>query len=381
MNKKLLCGVLSLTLGLALLTGCSSSGKGNDDVIKIGGLGPLTGDAATYGQSIKNGAQLYVDEINNAGGINGKKVELIFEDDQADPNSSTQAFNKLVNNDKVLGLVGPTTSGAALAVAPNATSQKVPMITPSGTEPTITVKGGEYVFRGCFIDSFQGEMLAKYAKESLGKTKAAVLYNSGSDYSKGIADAFKAKFEALGGTITDYSSYNDGDTDFNAQLTSIKSNNPDVLVLPDYYNVVSLIAKQARDNGISAQFLGGDGWESEELATIGGDAVNGALYLNHYYSEDEAEQVQSFVKAYKEKYNAAPDAFAALAYDSTKILLDAIAASGDYSPEKIIEAMKSTDLDNVTGKITFDENRSAVKSATIIKVDGDKKVLVDKVNP
>jgi branched-chain amino acid transport system substrate-binding protein len=381
MNKKLLCGVMSLTLGLTLLTGCASSGAGSEEVIKIGGLGPLTGDAATYGQSVKNGAELYVEELNNAGGINGKKIELIFEDDQADPNSSMQAFNKLVNNDKVVGILGPTTSGAALAVAPNATSQKVPMITPSGTEPTITVKGGEYVFRGCFVDSFQGEMLAKYTKEKLGKTKAAVLYNAGSDYSKGMADAFKAEFESIGGTVTDYSSYNDGDTDFNAQLTSIKSNNPDVLVLPDYYNVVSLIAKQARDNGITSQLLGGDGWESEELATIGGDAVNGALYLNHYYSEDEDEQVKSFVDAYKAKYNSAPDAFAALSYDSTKILLDAIAASGDYSPAKVIEAMKATDLDSVTGHITFDENRSAVKSATVIQVNGENKVLVDKVNP
>lgn len=381
MNKKLLCSVMSLTLGMSLLAGCSSNSGADGDTIKIGGLGPLTGAASSYGQSVKNGALLLEEELNNAGGIDGKKIQFIFEDDQADPNSSIQAFNKLVNNDKVVAILGPTTSGAALAVSPNATSQKIPLITPSGTEPTITEKGGEYVFRGCFIDSFQGEMLAKYAKENLNKTTAAVLYNAASDYSKGIADSFKKDFEAKGGTVTEYLSYNDGDTDFNAQLTKIKSSNPDVLVLPDYYNIVGLIAKQARSTGITSQFLGGDGWESEELSTIGGDAVNGALYINHYYSADTDPTVKSFVDAYKAKYNQEPDAFAALSYDSAKILTDAIKASGDYSGEKIMEALKATNLNIVTGHIKFDENRSAVKSASIIKVDGENKALVDKVQP
>lgn len=380
MNKKLFCGVISLTLGLSLLSGCSSNSE-DEKVIKIGAIGPLTGKASTYGQSVKNGAELLQEEINKSGGINGKEIRFIFEDDQADPTPSIQAFNKLADNDKVVAILGPVTSGATTAVAPNATSKKIPLITPTATEPNITNKGGEYVFRGCFIDSFQGEILAKYAKESLNKKTAAVLYNAGSDYSKGIAETFKKDFESKGGQVTEYLSYNDGDTDFNAQLTKIKSTNPDVLVLPDYYNVVGLIAKQARATGITSQFLGGDGWESEELYSIGGEAVNGALYINHYYSGDTDENVKKFVDAYKAKFNKDPDAFAALGYDTAKVLVKAIEKSGDLSADKIKESLASMELDSVTGHIKFNEERSAVKSASIIKVDGENKTLVDKVNP
>jgi branched-chain amino acid transport system substrate-binding protein len=380
MNKKLFCGVISLTLGLSLLSGCSSKAE-DEKIIKIGAIGPLTGKASTYGQSVKNGAELLQEEINKSGGINGKEIQFIFEDDQADPTPSIQAFNKLVDNDKVVAILGPVTSGATTAVAPNATSKKIPLITPTATEPNITNKGGEYVFRGCFVDSFQGEILAKYAKESLSKKTAAVLYNAGSDYSKGIADTFKKDFESKGGQVTEYLSYNDGDTDFNAQLTKIKSSNPDVLVLPDYYNVVGLIAKQARATGITSQFLGGDGWESEELYSIGGEAINGALYINHYYSGDTDENVKKFVDAYKAKFNKDPDAFAALGYDTAKVLVKAIEKSGDFSADKIKEALASIELDSVTGHIKFNEERSAVKSASIIKVDGENKTLVDKVNP
>lgn len=251
MNKKLFCGVISLTLGLSLLSGCSSKAE-DEKIIKIGAIGPLTGKASTYGQSVKNGAELLQEEINKSGGINGKEIQFIFEDDQADPTPSIQAFNKLVDNDKVVAILGPVTSGATTAVAPNATSKKIPLITPTATEPNITNKGGEYVFRGCFVDSFQGEILAKYAKESLSKKTAAVLYNAGSDYSKGIADTFKKDFESKGGQVTEYLSYNDGDTDFNAQLTKIKSTNPNVLVLPYYYNLVFIIANQARATGITS---------------------------------------------------------------------------------------------------------------------------------
>lgn len=380
MNKKLFCGVISLTLGLSLLSGCSSNSE-DEKVIKIGAIGPLTGKASTYGQSVKNGAELLQEEINKSGGINGKEIRFIFEDDQADPTPSIQAFNKLADNDKVVAILGPVTSGATTAVAPNATSKKIPLITPTATEPNITNKGGEYVFRGCFIDSFQGEILAKYAKESLNKKTAAVLYNAGSDYSKGIAETFKKDFESKGGQVTEYLSYNDGDTDFNAQLTKIKSTNPDVLVLPDYYNVVGLIAKQARATGITSQFLGGDGWESEELYSIGGEAVNGALYINHYYSGDTDENVKKFVDAYKAKFNKDPDAFAALGYDTAKVLVKAIEKSGDLSADKIKESLASMELDSVTGHIKFNEERSAVKSASIIKVDSENKTLVDKVNP
>jgi len=379
MKKKLLACVIAGTMAITALVGCSKTDNG--DTIKIGGIGPLTGAASTYGQSAKEGADLYIEEINKAGGIDGKQVELIFEDDQADPNPAIQAFNKLVDNDKVVAILGPVTSGATSAVVPNATTKQIPLITPTATAPNITKDGGEFVFRGCFIDSFQGEILAKYADENLGKKTAAVLYNAGSDYSKGIAESFKKDFEAKGGEVLEYLSYNDKETDFNAQLTKIKSKNPDVLVLPDYYTVVGLIASQARDKGITAQFLGGDGWESEELATIGKDAVDGALYINHYYSGDQDENVKNFVDGYKAKYNKEPDAFAALSYDTTKVLLKGIEDAGSTDGVAIKDALSKVEINSVTGNIKFNNDRSAVKTASIIKVNGDKKELVDKVNP
>lgn len=376
MKKKLVASIMATVLSLSLFVGC---GQGDSDTIKIGGIGPLTGGASTYGISVKNGAQLLIDEINEAGGINGKKVELLFEDDQADGQLGTQAFNKLVDKDGVHAILGCVTSGSTLAVAPKATEREIPMITPTATEPTITNIGGEYVFRGCFVDSFQGEILAKYATEDLKSKTAAVLYNAGSDYSQGIADSFKKDFESKGGKVAEYLSYNEGDTDFKAQLTKIKSKNIDVLILPDYYNTVGLIAKQARETGIDAQLLGGDGWESEKLTEIGKDAVDGALYVNHYYSGDTDENVKNFVESYKEKFGAEPDAFAALSYDTTKVLLKAIESAGSTDAKAIKEALAKTSLDSVTGHIEFNDERSAVKSASIIKVEGNKKTLVTKV--
>lgn len=386
MKKNLLSGILASAMAMTLLVGCSGNsasngGNNGGDVIKIGAIGPLSGAASTYGVSVKEGAQLLEKEVNDAGGISGKKIKFVFEDDQADPNSSMQAFNKLVDDEKVCAILGPVTSGATLAVAPNATSKQIPMITPTATEPTITNVGGDYMFRGCFVDSFQGETLAKYATEKLGKKTAAVLYNAGSDYSKGIADSFKSKFEGAGGQVGEFLTYNDKDTDFKAQLTKIKSLNPDVVVLPDYYNVVGLIAKQAREMGITSQFLGGDGWESEELTKIGGDAVNGALYINHYYSGDTDSAVKTFVESYKKEYNKEPDAFAALGYDTSKILVKAIEKAGKTDGAAIKDALAGMEMDSVTGHIKFGSDRSAIKSATIIKVDGNNKVLADKVNP
>lgn len=381
MKKRLLSGLLASVMAMTFLVGCGGSSSSDEEVIKIGAIGPLSGEASSYGISVKQGAQLLEKEVNANGGINGKKVKFIFEDDQATADGAMQAFNKLVDKDKVCAILGGVTSGATLAIAPNASERKIPMITPTGTEPSITSVGGDYMFRGCFIDSFQGDILAKYTTETLGKKTAAVLYNAGSDYSIGIAKAYKEKLEADGGTVVEYLSYNDGDNDFKAQLTKIKGDNPDVILLPDYYNVVGLIAKQAREMGITSQFLGGDGWESEELAKIGGDAVNGALYINHYYSADEAEVVKSFVESYTKEYGAEPDCFAALAYDTSKILVKAIEKADSTDGDKIREALLGMEMDSVTGKISFNAERSAIKGAAVIKLDGDKKVLADKVNP
>lgn len=382
MKKKLLCGILASTMALSFLAGCGNEGdSAKGDIIKIGAIGPLTGEASTYGVSVKEGAQLVEQEINDAGGINGKKIQFIFEDDQNNATTASQAFNKLVDKDKVCAILGGVTSGPTLAIAPDATSKGIPMITPTGTEPTITKVGGEFMFRGCFIDSFQGEILAKYAKEDLGKTTAAVLYNSSSDYSKGIADAYKAKFESNGGQVLEFLTYADKDKDFKAQLTKIKSVNPDVIILPDYYTNVGLIAKQAREMGITCQFLGGDGWESEELTKIGGDSVNGAIYINHYYSEDTSDVVKNFVDSYTKKFNKKPDAFAALSYDTAKLLVKAIEKANSTDGIAIKDALASMEIESVTGKISFNSERSAIKSAALIKVNGDKKDLAGKVNP
>lgn len=378
---------LALTLATGLLgtslisCGGAKATNGSDNVIKIGAIGPLSGKASTYGQSVKNGAGLYIEEINKNGGINGKNIELVFEDDQADQNAAMNAFNKLVDNDKVVAILGGVTSAPTLAIAPKATIAKVPLITPTGTEPNITKNGGEYVFRGCYVDSYQGSILANYASNDLKAKKAAVLYNVGSDYSKGVADTFKADYEKAGGKVSQFLTYGNDDKDFNAQLTKIKNDNPEIVILPDYYNVVGLIAKQARDMGITAKFLGGDGWESEELYKIGGSSVNGAVYVNHYFKGDEDETVKSFVSAYKNKYNVEPDAFAALSYDTTKILIEGIKNANSTDGEAIKDALKNTKLKGVTGEIYFDENRSAVKGATIVEVDGEKTKLVTKVAP
>lgn len=384
MKKKLLCGVLASAMAFSVLAGCGGNSEGGTDseVIKIGGIGPLSGPNSTYGISVKEGADLLAEEINAAGGINGKKVEFIFEDDQSDNTVAASAFNKLVDKDGVCAILGGVTSGTTLAIAPNSTNKKIPMITPTGTEPTITNVGGDFMFRGCFVDSFQGEILAKYTKENLGKTTAAVLYNSSSDYSKGIANAYKETLEKNGGQVVEFLSYgSDKETDFKAQLTKIKSANPDVIILPDYYNVVGLIAKQARDMGITSQFLGGDGWESEELTKIGGTAVDGAIYINHYYAEDTEENVKNFVDSYTKKYNKTPDCFAALSYDTAKILVKAIEKANSTDGTAIRDALAGMEINSVTGNIKFNEERSAVKSATIIKINGDKKELNDKVNP
>lgn len=379
MKKKFLVSAMALTLVAGLLGGCGN--KKEDDVIKIGAIGPLTGPAATYGQSVKEGALLVEKEVNDKGGINGKKVKFVFEDDQADQNASLNAFNKLVDAEKVSAIFGPVTSGATLAVAPKATQAGIPLITPTATEPSITKTGGNFVFRGCYVDSYQGVALGQYAAKDLNKKTAAVLYNVGSDYSKGIAEAFKAEYEKNGGTVVEYLTYNKDDKDFNAQLTKIKNSNPDVLLLPDYYNVVGLIAKQARDTGINATLLGGDGWESTELYKIGGESVKGALYINHYFQGDESKVVKDFVESYKKEYNKEPDAFAALAYDSAKILVKAFEDAKSTHSAAVKEALAKTSLESVTGKISFGEDRTAIKGAVIVKVEGDHTSLVTKINP
>jgi branched-chain amino acid transport system substrate-binding protein len=255
------------------------------------------------------------------------------------------------------------------------------MITATATNPKVTTSGGEYVFRATFIDPFQGTVLAKYASEDLKAKNAAVLYDVGNDYSTGLADAFKKAFEGAGGKVVSYETYSTGDQDFSAQLTKIKANKPEVLVLPDYYNVVGLIAKQARSQGITATLLGGDGWDSPDLFKVGGTAINGGYFSNHYSPQSTLPEAVAFRDAYKAKYNATPDAFGALAYDAGQILFNAITKAGSTDGPKIREQLVNTDITIVSGRIRFNENRDPIKPAVIIKTENNTTTFVKSVAP
>lgn len=380
MKKQITACVLGLAM-VASLAGCkdtasSAAGGGSGDTIKIGFIGPLSGTASSYGQSSQKGLLLLEDQINNAGGINGKKIKIVSVDDENKPATSTTGGMKLITSDKVVAIVGPVTSTCANSFAPVAQKYNIPMITGTGTNGNIT-KAGDCIFRTCFTDPFQGKVMAKFATEDLKAKTAAVLYNNGDDYSKGLYNAFKESFT---GTIVDTETYNTGDKDFNAQLTKISAKKPDVLFLPEYYSDVAVIARQARNMGITATFIGGDGFDSPELFTVGGDAVNGVYFSNHYTSVDTSKEVVQFIKDYKAKYNAEPDAFAALTYDAGKILCESIKKAGSTDANAIKDALKNFNGTVVCGNVSFDSDRNAIKSAVIIKTVDGKETLYKKIS-
>lgn len=367
MKKGKLLIMLSSLLILALvLSSCAAGGA--DDTIKIGVIMPITGQIATFGEQSVNGVTLFVEELNAAGGINGRMVELIIEDDQANPALTTNAFKKLVSSDNVVAIVGALTSKCSLAIGSLAQQERIVMISPSSTNDTVTA-AGNFVFRACYNDSFQGQVVAQFAKDSLEAVNAAILFDNSNDYSKGLTQNFKEKFISLGGTIIAEESYSTGDTDFSAQLTNIAGTNPDVIFLPDYYSTVSLIAKQVRELGITAPMLGADGWEG--ITDNAGDEVLGSYYSNHYAPNADDPEVQAFVEAYRARFDGVtPNALAALAYDSIHILTDAIARAGT-EPDALQAAMMETNKEFVTGHITFNELRNPVKSAVMLRIEKD----------
>lgn len=387
MVKKGLALFLCVLMVAVVLAGCGQAapagggGGAAGDVIKVGAVFPMTGDIATFGASSKNAVELVVADINSKGGINGKQVQVIYEDDQNTPANAANAIQKLVSNDKVCAVIGSVSSKCSIAMGPIATQNKVPMISSTSTNPKVTIEGGEYVFRACFIDPFQGSVMAKFAQDNLKAKTAAVLFDNGNDYSKGLAEYFKASFEKSGGQVVAFESYNTGDQDFNAQLTKIKPLNPEVILLADYYNTVGLIAKQARAQGITSTFLGGDGWDSADLYKVGGDAIDGGYFSNHYSADDTAPAVVEFRKTYEAKYGGTPDALAALAYDAAKIMFAAIEKADSTDGAKIKDALKATDSDFVSGHISFDENRNPIKGAVVMKVVKDKYEFIDKITP
>ncbi len=339
------------------------------DTIRIGVYGDTTGATSSFGQSTKNGIQLAFEEINAAGGVNGKKLEMLFEDDQGTSIQAKTVISKLINQDKVVAVLGEVASSNSLAAAPVAQEAKIPMITPSSTNPKVT-EVGDYISRVCFIDPFQGAVMAKFAVNTLKAKTAAVLSDNSSDYSKGLTQFFEQEFTKLGGKVITKQTYAQKDQDFKAQLTQMRDQKPDVIYVPGYYGEVAIIAKQARELGMNQPLLGGDGWDSPELWKLGGDALKNAYISNHYSADNPAPEIQNFVKAYTEKFKVAPDSLAALAYDSAKVLADAIKRAGGTESVALKNAINSTkDFPGVTGKITLDANRNAVKPAVVLSLN------------
>lgn len=349
--------------------------------IKIGAIFPITGPLATFGTSCANGAKMAVEEINARGGVLGSKIELLIEDDQYKAEEAANAAKKLIERDKVVALIGEVTSSVTLVVAPIAQQSKIVLLTPTATNPKVT-QVGDYIFRACFVDDFQGEVMANFVYKNLKLKTAAILTAVTSDYSKGLAQFFKQKYTALGGKIVAEESYSEGDTDFRAQLTKIKAAKPEFVYLPGYYADIGPILLQARELGITVPFGGGDGWDSPVLLQTAGKAAEGCFFSNHYSPDSKDLVVQTFVKNYQKKYGATPDALAALAYDAAKLLADAIKRAGSTDSAKIRDALAATKgFRGVTGVITFDANRNPVKSAVIIEIKGGKQVYRATVNP
>ncbi|MBI4854228.1 MAG: ABC transporter substrate-binding protein [Acidobacteria bacterium] len=362
-------------------TGNNNTTPKSGDTIKIGEYGSLTGEKATFGQSTKKGIELAQEEINKAGGLLGKQVEIIVEDTRGLPQESTTVVQKLIDKDKVIAVLGEVASTNSLAGGAVCQEKQVPMITPSSTNADVT-KIGDQIFRVCFVDDFQGEVMAKFAANTLKVKKIAILRDNGSDYSKGLSNFFEQTFKKLGGEIIAIESFQDKDSDFSAQLTKLKGLKPEALYVPGYYTQAGQIAQQARKNGITVPIMGGDGWDSQTLFDIGKDALNGCYISNHYTIEDPDPDVQKFITSFKAKFGETPDALAALAYDAAKIMFDSIKRAGSTDKKAIRDAIAQTkDFKGVTGVITIGANRDAVKSAVILEIQDGKYKFKESVKP
>ncbi|MDR2521431.1 MAG: ABC transporter substrate-binding protein [Spirochaetaceae bacterium] len=348
----------------ASLGACKKTDAG---IIKVGGIFPLSGDVAVYGVDCRNGILLALDEINAAGGVNGKPLALLAEDDEGNPEKTVNAYKKLTTKDGVSMIIGSLTSGCTIAITKLAQAQKVVQIAPAATNPAVT-DAGDFIFRTCYTDPFQGTVGGLFAARDLGAQRAAILFDIGNDYSTGLTDNFIRSFEAEGGVVAVRESYNSGDVDFNAQITKIKAAAPDVVYLPDYYSTVALIAKQLRAQGIQTPIAGADGWDG--LTNNAGDEVLNGFYSNHYAPDSTDAKVVNFVSSYKKKFNnAVPTAFAALGYDSLYLLRDAVANAGpDADSSAVKNALAALRGDYLTGNLSFDENHNPVKSAVMVEV-------------
>ena len=370
LRSLLACALVTLTFARAA-----------EEPIRIGEYASITGKEASLGQSSHNGTMMAIDDLNAAGGVLGRPLLLITEDTQSKPGESATAAKKLISRDKVVALLGEVASSRSLEAAPVAQLAKVPMISPASTNPKVT-ETGNYIFRTCFIDPFQGPVMAKFAQEKLRAKRVALMVSNSSAYSIGLAKFFREAFTANGGTIVLEQKYAEGDKDFKAQLTAIKAAGVDAVFNPGYYNEGALIVLQARDLGLTLPIFGADSWEAEALIELGGKAIEGAYLCSHYSPADPSPRVQNFVQAYKKRFGSTPDSNASLGYDSVLVLVDAIKRAGSTDRAKIRDALAATkNFAAVTGNITIDAQRNASKNAVIIQVRNGKFEFVQSMTP
>jgi len=373
--------LLAITLScLMWASGCGQAGA--DNSIKVGEYASLHGSEAAFGQSSHKGTLLAIEQVNAAGGVLGKKINLIYEDNQSKPGESATIVKKLITRDHVVAVLGEVASGRSMEAAPICQQSKIPMISPSSTNPKVT-ETGDYIFRVCYTDPFQGKLLAEFALKTLKAKKIALLSDVAAPYSVGLAQYFREPYLAGGGQIVIEQKYSSHDKDFKAQLTAIKAENPEAIFVPGYYTEAGLIVLQARQLGITVPLFGGDGWEAPELIETAGNALEGTYYSTHYSPEVQTPIVQDFVKKFQARWNGeTPDAMAALGYDSAMVLVDAIKRAGTTDSAKLRDAIAATkDLDCVTGKTTLDAQRNPSKSAVIITVKDGKFKYVETISP
>ena len=381
-NALLPAGIIVLALVFSCARQPTENGSPDRSTIKIGFFGDLTGPTFNFGKSAINGVLLAADETNQNGGINRRHIDVVIEDDKGSPEEAARLTAKLIDEYKVVAIIAGGTSGNSRAAAPKAQASQVPLISPSSTDPAVT-QTGDYIFRACFVDTFQGEVMASFAINTLKAQKAAILYDFNSPYGRGLTEYFRLSFTKLGGRIVSEQTYAQEDADFKGQLSTIRSAEPDVIYIPGYYGDVALIAKQARMIGLTQPLLGGDGWDAPELWQLGGDALNGSYISTHYSVDDPSPAIQAFVETYKHRYgNLLPDAHAALAYDAARILFDAMAKGGVTDGSKLRDALAQTkDFPGVTGIIHIDANRNAVKPAVVLKLEDLKFIYQETIQP
>ena len=368
-------------LALACQPGRESQTAAVATDIPVGLYGAMSGSEASFGQATMQGVKLAAEEINASGGVLGKKIRLVVEDDQGKAEEAASAVTKLITHDNVIAIIGENSSNQSLAAAPICQANRIPMISPSSTNPNVTKKG-DYIFRVCFTDPYQGKALATFVRQNLNLTSAAILRDNKNDYSVGLAEVIRAEFTRLGGKIVAEQSYTGGDADFRPQLTAIKSSNPQVLFVPGFYTDAGQIALQARDLGIDCPLVGGDGWDSPAVIAIGGKAVNGCYFSDHYFVGEPRPAVQRFVSEINKRTGKNPDANSALGYDALHILVNAIAKAGSLDRKAIRDQIATTkDYDGVSGVITMGPDRDPIKPVAMIKIDAGTTHFAGWVRP